>query len=98
IMLRLSPLVKESLKLLRASLPVTIDIQTQIAAEWDWVLADPSEIYQVVMNLCTNAAQAMEEKGGRLSVGLDKVELAREQTSFSISRPPRNYLRLTVGD
>ena len=98
IMLRLSPLVKESLKLLRASLPVTIDIQTQITAEWDWVLADPSEIYQVVMNLCTNAAQAMEERGGRLSVGLDKVELAREQTSCGISVPPGNYLRLTVRD
>ncbi|MGA8572710.1 MAG: ATP-binding protein [Desulfobaccales bacterium] len=98
IMLRLSPLVKESLKLLRASLPATIDIQTEIAAEWDWVLADPSEIYQVVMNLCTNAAQALEEKGGRLSVGLDKVELAREQTSCGISVPPGDYLRLSVVD
>ena len=98
IMLRLSPLVKESLKLLRASLPATIDIQTEIAAEWDWVLADPSEIYQVVMNLCTNAAQALEEKGGRLSVGLDQVELAREQTSCGISVPPGDYLRLSVVD
>ncbi|MGB7911245.1 MAG: ATP-binding protein [Desulfobaccales bacterium] len=98
IRLRLSPLVKESLKLLRASLPATIDIQTQIAAEWDWVLADPSEIYQVVMNLCTNAAQALEEKGGCLSVGVDQVELAREQTSCGISVPPGNYLRLSVVD
>ncbi len=98
IMLRLSPLVKESLKLLRASLPVTIDIQTQMTAAWDWVLADPTEIYQVVMNLCANAAHAMEERGGRLSVGLDRVELAREQTACGISAPPGNYLRLTVQD
>ena len=98
VMMQVGPMVKESLKLLRASLPATIEIRQEIVPEWDWILGDPTEIYQIVMNLCTNAAHAMGDKGGVLTVGLDNIELIREQTAHGISLKPGNYLRLTVQD
>ena len=73
--LELAPIIQESLKLLRASLPSSIEIQTDLPTGRCQVLADPIHIHQVVMNLCTNAAQAMEEAGGVLAVGLSTVEL-----------------------
>lgn len=97
-MVQLSPMVKESLKLLRASLPATIEIRQEIVSQWDWVLADPTEIYQIIMNLCTNAAHAMADQGGVLTVGLDNVELQQEQTAHGLSLKPGNYLRLSIRD
>ena len=67
--------VQETLKLLRATLPTTIDIQLDIDDSTGCTLADPSQIQQVVMNLCTNAFQAMEGKTGLLQVSLQLVEL-----------------------
>ncbi len=60
----LAPLVRETLKFLRASLPSTISIQQELPDACSTVLADPTQIQQIVMNLCTNAAYAMKEKGG----------------------------------
>ncbi len=67
------PLLKESLKLLRASLPATIDISQHINVTEASVLADPAQIQQVIMNLCTNSFQAMREHGGVLTITLDKL-------------------------
>ena len=64
--LQLTPIIKESLKLLRSSLPASIDIRQNIHAFIDVVESDPSDFQQVFMNLCTNAAQAMENSGGTL--------------------------------
>ena len=66
------PTVKEALKLLRSSLPSTVEIRQDIAIppEKGVILADPTQIHQVLMNLCTNAAHAMRDKGGVLSVSL----------------------------
>ena len=68
-------LIKEASKMIRATLPSTIEIRSNIAREVDAVLADPTQIHQIMMNLCTNAAHAMREKGGILEVGLDNVEI-----------------------
>ena len=76
--LELAPIIKESLKFLRASLPSTIEIQTDLPTGRCQVLADPIHIHQVVMNLCTNAAQAMEEAGGVLAIGLSTVDLDQD--------------------
>ncbi len=68
--LRLTTVVKEALKLLRASIPATIRIVQQMETEHDLIMADPTQIHQVIMNLCTNAAHAMRERGGVLTVRL----------------------------
>ncbi|WP_073613346.1 response regulator [Desulfopila aestuarii] len=68
------PIVKEALKLLRASIPASITIERDVVEGIGLIKADPSRIHQVLMNLCTNAAHAMQEKGGTLRVELDKVE------------------------
>jgi len=98
ILMQLGPIVKESLKLLRASFPATIDLRQNIGADPDWVLADPTEVYQVVMNLCTNAAHALGEKGGALEVVLDNVELTERLSAFGIEIKPGPYVRLVVHD
>ena len=72
--LQLQYLFKEALKLLRSTLPSTIAIEQQIDMQCAAVLADSTEIHQIIMNLGTNAYHAMREKGGTLTVKLDEVE------------------------
>jgi PAS domain S-box-containing protein len=91
-------IIKEALKLLRASLPSTIEIQHDIHTDSSYVLADPTQIHQVLMNLCTNAAHAMKENGGKLSVKLDDVNLDNETDEKFSSLKPGSYVRLTVND
>ena len=92
------PIIKEVLKLLRSSLPTTIEIRQDIVDDLDNVLADPTQIRQVLMNLCTNAGHAMEEKGGILEVTLAPAELDTEFTDKYPDINPGRYLRLTVSD
>ena len=68
--LRLSSIVKETVKLIRATIPATIGIRLKTLKESGLILADPAQIQQVLMNLCTNAAHAMREKGGVLDIEL----------------------------
>ena len=68
--IRLHPVLKEVVKLLKGSIPSTITIVDNIDRDCNSVEADPTQIHQVVMNLCTNAFHAMEENGGTLTVGL----------------------------
>ena len=91
------PLVKESLKLLRASLPATIEIQQDLNPEEGWIMADPTQMYQVVMNLCTNAAHAMEETGGVLGVRLKNVALDQPVSAFGLDLNPGPYLAWRSG-
>jgi PAS domain S-box-containing protein len=98
LLMQLGPIVKESLKLLRASLPATIEIRQEDFTERDWIMADPTEIYQIVMNLCTNAAHAMTANTGVLTVGLGNLALEQEQKVHGITMQPGNYLALTIRD
>ena len=86
-------LIKETLKMLRSTLPSTISIHQDLGTSEATILADPSQIHQLVMNLCTNASQAMEEKGGTLSLTLRETALQQAE-----HLPPGDYLRLTVAD
>lgn len=96
--LQISLLVKETLKLLRASLPATIEIQADITSTAT-ILADPTQIHQMLMNLATNAFHAMEEQGGRLTITLDETDLDHEEAkTFAPHLPPGRYLRLAVSD
>jgi len=97
--LRVSPIVKEVLKLLRASLPTTIKIRQDIQSDMDTVLADPTQIHQILMNLCTNAAHAMRETKGDLKVSLGPVEVKPPDTLIiHHDLSPGMYLKLTVSD
>ncbi|MBU0483835.1 MAG: PAS domain S-box protein [Proteobacteria bacterium] len=90
----LQPVLKEALKLMRGTLPATIEIRQDIDPECGTVLADVSRIHQVIINLCTNAYHAMREHGGVLEVLLREVEVADEV----IDLQPGKYARLTIRD
>ncbi|MEW6593854.1 MAG: ATP-binding protein [Thermodesulfobacteriota bacterium] len=92
-----APIVKEALKLLRASIPATIEIVSQIRDPDGTVLADPVQLHQVVVNLCTNASHAMEEQGGTLTVSLAVVEVGPEEAAAMGGQPGR-FVRLAVAD
>ncbi|MBF0495176.1 MAG: PAS domain S-box protein [Deltaproteobacteria bacterium] len=96
--IELSPLIKESLKLLRASIPTTIEIHQNIAAKTTAALADATQIHQVLINLCTNAAHAMREHGGVLEIGLSEAEFDADTAAGYPELRPGPYLRLTVSD
>jgi signal transduction histidine kinase/ActR/RegA family two-component response regulator len=89
--------VQEAGELLRASLPTTIEIRREVRSN-AFVLADPTQMHQVLMNLCTNAAHAMRERGGRLTIGLEDLEVPPAAPGSPMELLPGAYLRLTVQD
>jgi len=92
-------IVKEALKLLRSSIPVTIEIKQYIQADCGSVLADPTQLHQIIMNLCTNAYYAMRASGGVLGVSLVKIEVTEEDISFSnMQFDPGCYVKLEISD
>jgi PAS domain S-box-containing protein len=96
--IQISIIIKEALKLLRASLPTTVEIRQHISGKTGLVLADPTQIQQVVMNLCANAAHAMRASGGVLEVTVEEVELDGKALARHAELSPGHYLRLTVRD
>ncbi|MGD8985024.1 MAG: PAS domain S-box protein [Desulfobacteraceae bacterium] len=96
--LEISPIIKETLKLLRASLPSTIDIKQHIGANMGTVMTDPTHVNQILMNLCTNAAHAMGENGGILDVSLEKVRNGTDVGVRFAGLSSGPYLKLTVSD
>jgi CheY-like chemotaxis protein len=96
--LRLIPLAKETMKLLRATLPTTIRIDFDIQTTSDTVLADPSQMQQVLMNLATNGAYAMRRNGGVLTVRLSDVLFTESEDKPDVHMAPGHYLKLTVQD
>jgi len=91
-------LVKEAVQFLRAVLPSTIEIRQQISADILPVWADPTQLHQIVMNLCTNAAHAMAEKGGGLEIGLENVHFESAFTDEHVTLEAGAYVQLTVRD
>lgn len=96
----LGTIVKEVLKLLRSTLPATIEICQDIpdTDSHCTVMADPTQLHQVLMNLGTNASHAMGDHGGRLSVSLNRVELDESFLEHHRGLKPGTYARLTVSD
>jgi PAS domain S-box-containing protein len=95
--IRLHAVIGEALDLLRPTLPATIDIKREIDTSCGVVLADPTQIHQIVMNLATNAFHAMEEDGGVLTVRLEMVALSPAASPGS-ELQPGDYALLTVSD
>jgi two-component system cell cycle sensor histidine kinase/response regulator CckA len=96
--LNISLVIKEALKMLRSSLPSTIEIISNIDPGVEPVMADPTQIHQVVMNLCTNSAHAMREDGGSLNITLQSFDLTSETSNQYPDLAPGPYLELCVAD
>jgi PAS domain S-box-containing protein len=96
--IRISPLVREAVQLLRAALPSTIAIDTDIAEDVGVVDADPTQIHQIVMNLGANAGQAMAAQGGTLRVRLEDLRIGSDEKHDVPDLNPGPYQVLTVSD
>jgi CheY-like chemotaxis protein len=94
---QLGSLTKEALKLLRASLPASIEIKQDIRSQ-GYVVADPTQMHQVIMNLCTNAGQAMPAEGGRLELTVRDRHLGAENIADHPDLQPGPFLELVVKD
>ena len=91
-------IIKEVVKMLRSSLPSTIDIQQEVDMDVGLILADPTQIHQVLVNLCTNAFHAMEEAGGILTISLKKTTLSKTDLASEPLVQPGVFVQLSVRD
>jgi len=95
---QLEHIVQEAAKLLRASIPSTIDIWIHIEPDSGAILADPTQIHQVLMNLCTNAYHAMEDGRGILNISVAPVEVDEPMLEPTTNLTPGPYVKLSVID
>ena len=93
---RLQAVVREALQLMRASVPASVEMEMKIDAAAPAVLADPSQMHQVIVNLVANSAGAMRDRGGRLTVLLETVSVGENPASPPL--PPGRYIRLAISD
>nr|WP_321464544.1 ATP-binding protein [uncultured Desulfobulbus sp.] len=96
--LLIAPVVKESCRLLRASLPATIEMRVSVAENVGMIYADPGQIQQVVMHLCTNAAQALKQQTGVIEISLRESETGKAEQLRYHNLAPGKYVVLTVKD
>ncbi len=96
-LMKIQPVIKEALKLIRSTIPKTIEIHQDIDNACGPVKADPAQIHQIIMNLATNAFHAMEDTGGILNVELRQVRLSRDEIMIH-ELGEGEYLCLTVSD
>lgn len=96
--LQLASFVKESAKMLRQILPATIQINEDIDTGVGLILADPTQIHQIIMNLGTNAFHAMEEAGGILGISLKEAKLSSDDLSHEPSVKPGTFVQLSISD
>ena len=92
------PLVKEALKMFRSTFPSSIEIKENINIEKGIVYAEPPQLHQVIINLATNAKQAMSDEGGILEVTVETVNFDENIEKKYPDMPPGNYVRLSVSD
>ncbi|MBN2081099.1 PAS domain S-box protein [bacterium] len=94
----LGPIVKETLKLLRSTTPANIEIRENLPAADRRVLGNPTEIHQVLLNLCNNANYAMRESGGLLEISLLEFQVTEESIELDGQLQPGSYVLLKVTD
>ena len=96
--IKIQNIITETLRLLRASIPASIEIIHKIQDDCGHIMGDPTQIHQVIMNLCTNAYQAMQDKGGKLEVILTEIDVGYEEMIDKVGMQPGKHLRLLVKD
>lgn len=96
--LKVQYLIKEAVKLLRATIPSSIEIDCDIDESCGPIKGDPTQIHQIIMNLCTNAYHAMQETGGKLEVRLKEINISYEQSLERVGIKVGQHLALTVKD
>jgi len=95
---RLQTVIQEAITLLRSTLPASIEIELKVDASTPVVLAEPSQIHQVIMNLATNAAHAMRQRPGRLTVALDEQLIEATAARTMPDLHPGRHVRLAISD
>jgi CheY-like chemotaxis protein len=95
---KMTGIVKEALNMLRATLPTTIELKMRFEEDQDVILADPTQMHQVIINLCANAAHAMREKGGLLDISIKPVNLDAKSAAHFHGLSPGPHIRLSVKD
>lgn len=95
---RLVSIIKESVKLMKASLPANIEIRSNISSESGTVMASLSQMHQVLINLCTNAGYAMRDSGGILTIDLKEILVSESQDHSETELYPGSYMLLTISD
>jgi PAS domain S-box-containing protein len=93
-----APLIKEAIKLLRPALPTTIEIKQTLDGATRNILANPTQIHQIVLNICTNAFHAMEDTGGVLAITLQETALYPQDLKQYPSVQPGNFVKLTISN
>ena len=96
--IQISTIIQESLKLIGTTIPTTIEINRQIRCESELILANPIEINQILMNLCTNSVHAMSDQTGILEVGLEAIALDSNSARQYEDLKPGEFVKLTVKD
>ncbi|HBG21002.1 MAG TPA: PAS domain S-box protein, partial [Desulfobulbaceae bacterium] len=91
-------IIKEAVKMLRSSLPTTIDIRQNVDQDVGIILADPVQIHQILANLTTNAFHAMEETGGTITISLKRKELTPTEVISEPDVQPGPFVQISVGD
>ncbi|MBU1697980.1 MAG: hybrid sensor histidine kinase/response regulator, partial [Proteobacteria bacterium] len=95
---KISPIISQTLKLLRVSIPGNIEIHQDLFCKFDTIMADSGQISQVLISLCSNASNAMKEKGGVLEVKLENTNLDEKSATLYEGLCPANYVKLTIKD
>ncbi len=95
---KVSRIIKDCLKFVKSTIPANIEIIKTLPDESGIIFADPTQIHQVMMNLCTNAAHAMSENGGIMEVGLSVINIGKKEAIKGIEINRGQYVKITVSD
>ena len=95
---RMNAIVKEALNMLRATLPTTIELKMRLEDDQDTILGDPTQMHQVIINLCANAAHAMQDKGGVLDISVRPVTLDAKAAAQFHGLSPGPHIQVSVKD
>ncbi len=96
--IQISTIVKESLKLIRATIPTTIEIKQNVFCDDELILGNPTEVNQILLNLCSNAAHAMLEGEGSLDITLEAITLDEKAAAVYEDLTSGDYVKLGVKD